>query len=105
MKFLSSDDRFYFQDGLTIHIHGEGDDSYAVFEKDVAAAPISVDQYVVHARNPEKRLFCLIRFLAESDFELGSVMKRITESDYSNDDTARFNDVEIVHRRVTEDSE
>lgn len=102
MRFILSEDRYYHHEGVSVQIFGEGDASYAVFERDISTSPAAVDQYVVLAVDPRKKLFSLLCFLSESGFELASVMARLTGADYGEEREARFEHVTIAYSRVTE---
>ena len=102
MRFLSSDDRFYYRDGVAVRVYGQGDTSYAVFERDVSVTPPAVDQYVLHAAGPRKPLFSLVNFLADSDFKLSRVMDRISSAHYGETTPVAFGDIEISYYSVGE---
>ncbi|HEX7688899.1 MAG TPA: hypothetical protein VF453_14390 [Burkholderiaceae bacterium] len=102
MRFILSEDRHYYRQGVSVQIFGEGDSSYAVFERDVSSSPAAVDQYVLLASDPERKLFSLLCFLAESGFELASIMSRLEAADYSDENGARFKHVTATYSRVTE---
>lgn len=102
MRFLTEPLREYSKGDLVVHVYGELDDSYIVIEKQVAASPITLDQYLVHTQDAANSLMSLVRLVREFGFDLKSLVSKLEQLDYDVDGCARLEHVEIYYRQVQE---
>ncbi len=101
-----------FEDGaLSVHVYGVGDAAYLVLEREISPPPhrphIS-DQYVLHPLPGANPLHQQLQFIAESEFDLNSVMSRLDEAEYKNieagdiNEIAQFATVKVARYRIRE---
>ena len=105
MNLLSSEERLYKDDDLSIHVYGEGDQSYIVIEITLSSPPRLIDQYTIHPLDQKQALFALVCFLKECDYNSKTVASKISSAEYLEEDMndiARFDSVEIARYQVQE---
>ena len=105
MLLLSGSEGRQEMDDLSADAFGAGDAAYLVLEKRISTSPNVSDQYVLHPLPGGNPLFQQLRFLADCDFDLRSVMDRLSGADYLADElneVARFASVEVARYRIRE---
>lgn len=104
-SLLSGEERVYREGDLSIHVYGEGDNSYLVVEKVLSRSPSVIEQYTCHSLGEVNPLFSLFCFLNECDFDLNNLTSKITKADYfeeSMNEIARFENVEVARYEIRE---
>ncbi len=92
ITLISGEERRYKQGDMVVNVYGELDDSYVVIEKNKLDNPKTVDQFIIHPNHANK-LFGLLGFLSEFDFNLLKLMATIESSEFTHED---FNDILIL---------
>ena len=82
MELFTSPERTYNDAEKTVHAYGEADSSYIVLERALSDSPRSSLQYVLHAPEKSNRLYTLLQFLNESNFDLDNLFKRLNDAHY-----------------------
>jgi hypothetical protein len=103
MVLLCGTDRSFDEGELSVDVHGAGDASYLVFERDVSQSPRVSDQYVLHPLPGGNPLYQQVRFLAECEFDVRAVLIRLVEANYTAtqmNEVARFESVEVARYRI-----
>ncbi len=106
LQLLASPERQIESDGLLVNVYGDGDQSYFVIDKQIGSQPRVAVQYVLHpvAGNG---LYQQLSFLAESGFDLESVVERLGRADFVVDgmnEIARFAHVEVARYELQENA-
>ncbi|GAB2189925.1 hypothetical protein MAH1_15330 [Sessilibacter sp. MAH1] len=105
MGLISGQDRFYREDAVTVHVYGEGDESYIVIEREVSKSPRIVDQYTITPFQNKNSLYELVQFLQTCEFDLNNLVSKIVSADYVEygmNDVAQFDFVEVARYQVQE---
>lgn len=103
MTLLCASDRRFDGGDFSVDVHGAGDASYLVLEREVSRSPHVCEQYVLHPLPGANPLYQQVRFLAECGFDLQAVSLRLAGADYAAtpvNDVARFESVEVARYRI-----
>jgi len=106
MMLICGEEREFAVRDLSVHVYGEKDASYLVFEKEVSSvSPRVSDQYVLHPLTKGNRLYQQIQFLAECDFDFNIVMNKLGGAEYAEvemNEIAKFSTIEVARYQIRE---
>ena len=90
INLISSKEKTFKLNDITVTIFGESDDSYMIIEKTESISPRKVTQYVIHPHETNNQLFNLLAFLSESKFNLLTLIKKLETTEFKTDE---FNEI------------